>query len=210
MRMLWTVLVLLLAGCLSAAEKSAPVVEDFKAEGVVVDVYRFFKIAKDSGEAQPAQAEVAGRALVTADGVYAFLETPENVAALKLLEPNSAVRVEGKVLRAGALLALSKLEKIEKTDVALEKFAASAGEAVTLSGVNKCQCGLKVGELPHSCKLGHLHHLETADGKIYHYLQFGKAKDAFLGKDSHFKKLIVKGKLLPGNFLLVESVEAGK
>lgn len=210
MRTCWVILAVMLACRLGAAEKSAPVVEDFKAEGVIVDVYKYFKVAQALGAAQPAQEGVAGRALVTNDGVYAFLETPENVAALKQAEPSSAVRVEGKVLRAGQLLVLSKLEKIEKANAALEKFAANAGEDLTLKGVNKCQCVLNVGELPHNCKLGHLHHLESADGNIYHYLQFGKAADAFLGKGSHCRPLTVKGKVLPGHFLLVESVELSK
>ncbi len=66
-----------------------------------------------------------------------------------------------------------------------------------LKGTNKCQCGLDVADLPHSCTLGHLHHLEADDGKTYHYLQFAQGKDTFLGHDTHFKNLEVKGRIFP-------------
>jgi hypothetical protein len=71
-------------------------------------------------------------------------------------------------------------------------------------GTNKCQCGLSVAELPHSCALGHLHHLEASDGKIYHYLQYGDGKSAFLGHGTHFMNVEVKARVFPGQFLLVE------
>jgi hypothetical protein len=52
----------------------------------------------------------------------------------------------------------------------------------------------------------HLHHLEAADGRIYHYLQFASGKDTFLGKDSHFQAVEVTARVLPGQYLLVERV----
>ena len=85
-------------------------------------------------------------------------------------------------------------------------FRNDPGEQVTLAGMNKCQCGLDVADLPHSCDLGHLHHLETEDGRIYHYLQSGSGNDAFLGSGSHFRPVEVTARLLPGQYLLVQEV----
>lgn len=56
------------------------------------------------------------------------------------------------------------------------RLRSDPGRQVTLEGVNKYQCGLAVADLSHSCKLGHLHHLEADDGKIYHYLQTEPSK----------------------------------
>ena len=187
------------------AEPSAP----FEGHGVIVDINRFFTAASESGAPAELQAEheIGGRALVTEEGVYAFLETPENAGALKETEPGSVVRVWGRLLERGALVHADSLQLA--TTVPLIDFAAfrnDPGEHVTLAGVNKCQCGLDVGDLPHSCKLGHLHHLETGDGRIYHYLQFGSGNDAFLGSGSHFRPVEVAGRLLPGQYLLVEEL----
>jgi hypothetical protein len=73
-----------------------------------------------------------------------------------------------------------------------------------MQGANKCQCGLDVAELPHSCTSGHLHHLEAKDGKIYHYLEHGDGKEAFLGNGTNFKNVELKERVFPGQFLLVE------
>ena len=78
---------------------------------------------------------------------------------------------------------------------------------MTLTGKNMSQCGLNVGTLEHGCKLGHLHHLQTADGKIFNYLQTPQAADLFHGKGYHFKNVEVKARVFPGQFLLVESVQ---
>lgn len=43
--------------------------------------------------------------------------------------------------------------------------------------------------------------------ELYHYLQSAKGQGLFPGKGSHFKKVEVKGRLLPGNFLVVEQGE---
>jgi hypothetical protein len=122
-------------------------------------------------------------------------------------EPGSVVHVQGKLLERGALLHIDQLELV--TTVPLIDFArlrTDPGRPVTLKGVNKCQCGLAVADLPHSCELGHLHHLEADDGRIYHYLQFASGKETFLGEDSHFKPVEVSARVLPGQFLLVQSV----
>lgn len=187
------------------AEPSAP----FEGHGVIVDINRFFAAASESGAPADLQAEqeVAGRALVTEEGVFAFLETPENAGALEETEPGSVVRVWGRLLERGALVHADSLQLA--TMVPLIDFAAfrnDPGQQVTLAGVNKCQCGLDVADLPHSCKLGHLHHLETGDGRIYHYLQFGSGNDAFLGSGSHFRPVEVTGRLLPGQYLLVQEL----
>jgi hypothetical protein len=57
---------------------------------------------------------------------------------------------------------------------------------------------------PSSWTPGHLHRLEADDGKIYHYLQYGDVKAAFLGNGTHFKNIEVKARVFPGQFLLVE------
>ncbi len=187
------------------AEQSAP----FQGHGVIVDINSFFTAASESGAPAELQAEqeIAGRALVTEEGVYAFLETPENASALKETGPGSVVRVWGRLLERGALVHADSLKPV--TTVPLIDFSAfrnDPGEQVTLAGVNKCQCGLDVVDLPHSCQLGHLHHLETGDGRIYHYLQFGSGNEAFLGSGSHFRPVEVTGRLLPGQYLLVQEV----
>ena len=70
--------------------------------------------------------------------------------------------------------------------------------------LNKCQCGLDVAELPHSCSLGHPHHLEADDRKICHFLRYGDDKAAFLGNGTNFKNVELKARVFPGQFLLVE------
>ena len=183
----------------------------FEADGIVADVLELFPCAiKDDKKADRARAqstlkEVAARALVTKDGVYAFLETPENKKALKGMKPGTAVSIKGRLLASGALLHIDAISKA-KVDpgVDLSKYEDEEGKEVTLRGANKCQCGLNVADLPHSCTLGHLHHLEADDGKIYQYLQYGDGKSAFLGDGSHFKNVEVKARVFPGQFLLVE------
>ncbi len=184
----------------------------FNERGVIVDVHSFFTaVDQSASELAVVNESVAGKALVTEDGVYGFLETPENEKMLVNTRNGSVVQVKGKLLREGALLHVDALES--KTEVPLIDFAryrTDKGRQVALEGVNKCQCGLGVGDLPHSCKLGHLHHLETSEGQIYHYLQFARGQDFFLGKESHFKPVSVKARLLPGHYLLVSEAEVGK
>lgn len=199
----------LLLNAARAAE--GPAVEPFEADGVVADVQELFPVAAmdgkkaDRGRPQTTHKEVAARALVTEDGVYAFLESPENQRALKSVKSGSSVRLKGRLLTAGALLHIDSLTPSRANpDVDLTRYAKEKGEEVTLRGANKCQCGLSVGDIPHSCTLGHLHHLEADDGKIYHYLQYGDGKSAFLGEGTHFKNVEMRARVFPGQFLLVE------
>ena len=185
-------------------------VSSFQEKGVIVDIHHFFAAANDALK-EPFSVEeetVAGRALVTNSGVYAFLETPENESRLKDVALGTAVRVTGKLLLSGSLLQIDELKAIRRDPgVDLDKFKSDPGHKVTLTGANKCQCGLKVKSLESSCKLGHLHHLEASDGKIYNYLQYGQAKDLFLGHGYHFKNVEISAIELPGHYLLVEEVE---
>ena len=198
----------------SEAPSSTKSTTVFDERGVIVDVNSFFTAAtRDSqaGKMAVANESVAGKALVTEDGVYGFLETPDNEKMLAATSNGSVVQIVGKLLKAAALLHVDALES--KTQVPLIDFARfrnDTGIEVELEGVNKCQCGLDVGDLPHSCKLGHLHHLEAADGQIYHYLQFARGQDFFLGVESHSKPVSVKARLLPGHYLLVSAAEVGE
>ena len=198
----------------SPAARARDAVEPFRLDGVVVEVATLYPLAAkdgakvDQGKRKAGPHElVAARALVTAKGVYAFLETPENKKFLKDLKPGSPVHVEGKLLPSGRLLhidALTAGKPDSAVDSELERYKAEAGEEVTLRGANKCQCGLEVAGLPHSCTLGHLHHLEATDGKIYQYLPYGDGRAAFLGEGTHFKNVEVEARAFPGNFLLVQ------
>ena len=179
--------------------------QDFDARGVVVDVPTFFAAAEGvvADTASPANL-----ALVTEEGVFAFLETPENAEHLRKTESGSVVRVRGKLLERGALLHVDQLDLLTTVPlIDFAKYRTDPGRQVQLAGVNKCQCGLAVADLPHSCTLGHLHHLEAEDGKIYHYLQREPGRQAFLGRGSHFQPVAVTALLLPGQFLMVQQVD---
>ncbi len=98
-----TVLTLVLS--LNAARAAdGPPVTPFEADGVVADVLELFPCAiKDGKKADRARAqstlkEVAARAFVTKDGVYAFLESPENKELLKDVKPGTAVSIKGRLL----------------------------------------------------------------------------------------------------------------
>jgi hypothetical protein len=195
----------------SARAADTPPVTPFEADGVVADVLELFPCAiKDGTKIDQARAkatlkDVAARALVTKDGVYAFLETPENRQLLKSVKPGTAVSVNGRLLVSGSLLHIDSLAKAKSDPgIDLARYEDETGKQVTLRGANKCQCGLNVADLPHSCTLGHLHHLEANNGKIYHYLQYGDGKAAFLGNGTHFKNVELKARLFPGQFLLVD------
>ena len=166
----------------------------FNERGVIVDVHSFFTALGESpSEASLAHESVASKALVTADGVYSFLETPGNEKMLANTGNGSVVQVQGRLLRQGALLQVDVLE--HKTQVQLIDFASyrtDKVQKVELNGENRCQCALDVGDLLHSCQLGHLHHLQTPDGKIYHYLQFAAGQDYFLGRGSHNRPVSVR------------------
>jgi hypothetical protein len=204
-------LVLSLNAARTVRAADGPPVTSFAADGVVADVLELFPCAiKDGKKADRARAqstlrEVAARAFVTKDGVYAFLETPENKKFLKDVKPGTAVSIKGRLLASGALLHIDSLAKAKgDPGVDLARYDDEEGKEVTLRGANKCQCGLNVADLPHSCTLGHLHHLEADDGKIYNYIQYGDGKAAFLGQGTHFRNVEVKARVFPGQFLLVE------
>ncbi len=182
----------------------ARTIERFSQRGVIVDPRTFFTAA---GTAE-AGAQPGSRALVTEVGVYAFMETPENEERLKGTEPGSVVRVAGRLLKEGALVYIDTLElQTTVPFIDFARFRGDGGEPVSLKGVNKCQCGLEVGELPRSCALGHLHHLEGADGAIYHYLRHPQGEQLFLGQGYHFESVAVRALLLPGNYLLVQDAK---
>jgi len=190
------------------AGKSERVVS-FDEVGMVVDIRAFFNAASSEIYQPAIQTDdgVSGRALVTASGIYTFLETPANAKHLKTVQLGTAVHVKGQLLKSGSLLHIESLEQVmEEPEIAVSAYAGAEGEEVTLQGVNKCQCGLDVASLPHNCQLGHLHHLEAEDGRIYHYLPFLKGGDTFLGTGSHFKAVTIRGKEFPGGYLLVEAV----
>lgn len=204
-------LILLTALCGESRAGEELLVTPFSQDGVLVEVTRLFTLPEKASAKLPKlssqQTEVSRWALVTTGGVYAFLESPENQQFVARMKPNAAVRVNGKLLTSGSLLHIDTLSAAkEKPAIDLKKYRDDKGTAVTLNGTNLCQCGLNVSDLPHSCKLGHLHHLQTTDGKIYHYLPVGEGSAAFLGKGSHFQKVEVQAKLFPGNFLLVERI----
>lgn len=193
----------LLAGLVSVAVDA----EDFVAAGVVVDINRFFEVLEkeSAGLSGVVQPHTAGRALVTADGIFAFLESPENVALLKDITPGTQVNVKGKVFMPSAILQAESITKdTGKITIDLKKFSENPGKKVTLSGINLCQCSLKLGGLPLSCKLGHLHHLSYAGGHA-HYLQSGAGKKVHNGR--HSQKVKIVGRLFPGNYLFVEEVQ---
>lgn len=217
------VLLVLIAGCGQEAAKpqaaasppltaTAPAepqadVESFAADGVIVAVHEFFDITKDAGDVDLVAATVTDKALVTADGMYAFIETPENEQQLADIAGSTAVRVEGMVHHPGRLLHVDSITTLDAAPaINLTTYAAATGRRMTLTGKNKCQCGIKISELHTSCKLGHLHHLEAADGKLYHYLQFDQGNALFQGQGTHFKDVTIDGVVLPGQWVLVRDV----
>ena len=181
---------------------------DFAQGGVIVDMERFFHAATNQAGTEQRKG-IAGRALATSSGLYSFLETPENDEKLRGLKAGSVVHVTGKLLERGALLHISELKRSDTISLELDLagLRSDPGVQITLAGTNKCQCGLDVADLPHSCKLGHLHHLDANDGNLYHYLPDPQGKALFLGQDSHFKDVSVEGRLFPGNYIKVETAK---
>lgn len=180
-------------------------VKEFSAKGVLVDVQSLFAKAKDPKETKvgvdSSKLLTSYVVFVNAKGVYSFLEREENEKFLKETKVGDYVEIKGKVLEAGFLVEIESISVLkEKSDVDLKPYQEEAGKSISLDGTNKCQCGLKVGELKHNCKLGHIHHLQTEDGKIYHYLEPDKSKDMKL----HFKKMKVEALLFPGNYIKIK------
>ena len=190
----------------AGADEGKPSV-DFDQGGVIVEVGSFFKgtgVTSRPGS----QIGVTVLALATDTGLYSFLETPENEKKLTAIKPGTVVRVKGKLLERGALLHVAALERVStiSLDLDLAGLRSAPGRTVSLKGTNKCQCGLDVADLPHSCKLGHLHHLEAEDGKIYHYLKNESGSGLFAGEGSHSKAVEVQGRLFPGHYLSLKKV----
>lgn len=182
-------------------------VVDFSEVGVLVAATSFLDASDHGPAAELVQPTTAGRALVTATGVYAFLETPENQAQLRDVEPGTTIRLTGKLMREGRLLHADSVEVFEGIDLNLNPPRETGAESVTLRGSNKCMCGISEAEMHTSCALGHLHHLVADDGRIYHYLQTDAGQEAFATMNYHFKPVTVVGRVLPGQFLVVESIE---
>lgn len=185
-----------------------PTIVPFEEEGVIIAVRGFFDSQGMSSEYALGDGDVAGRMLITRNGVFSFIETPENQAQVGSLTNGTAVRISGKLHNPGRLLHVDSLEVLDKQpEVELSTYSGDPGQPVTLSGVNKCQCGIKIAELKTSCDLGHLHHLEGDDGKLYHYVPNDQGEALHKGQGTHFKKVEVKGRLLPGQFVLVDAIE---
>ncbi len=207
-RVFWLVLVFAGSRSILLSAGATGEVIKFHETGIVVDIQTFYAAAKVQSEGyRSLRGNVGEFALVAKSGVYAFLETPGNSGHLQDIAPGTAVDLKGRLLINGALLHIDNLRVVKNASgIDLDAYRSAAGEEVSLTGYNLCQCGMDVGELPHSCQLGHLHHLQASDGKIYHYLQYGEAQKTYLGIDSHFRPVDVKGRVLPGQYLLVESV----
>ena len=202
------VLLPLMLGSFLLAFSADDKVTAFEESGVIVDIQNFFYAAAQQAQSYSPVADGQGRhALVTSSGIYAFLETPSNAALLAGIPSGSSVKLTGRLLINGTLLHIDKITTLDAVvDTDLEIYRAARGTQVELTGKNLCQCGLDVGDLPHSCQLGHRHHLEASDGKIYHYLQYGDAQKAYVGDGYHFKQVAVKATVLPGQYLLVNEV----
>ena len=195
----------------TARAADGPPVTPFEADGVVVDVLELFPCAiKDEKKADRAGPRRPSRRSPPAPwsprtASMRSSKPPRTSELLKDVKPGTAVSIKGRLLASGSLLHIDSLAKAKgDPGVNLSRYEDEEGKEVTLRGANKCQCGLNVADLPHSCTLGHLHHLEADDGKIYHYLQYGDGKAAFLGDGTHFKNVEVKARVFPGQFLLVE------
>ncbi len=188
----------------AAAPVKRPDTEPFKADGVIVAIEKLFT-AVPADEPFVA-AGVAGKVLVTADGIYAFIETPGNLEKLEAASGGTPVRVTGMVHHPGRLLHIDSIERVMTLPPSTVALDSSTAVPTTLTSKNVCQCGIKIAELHTSCKLGHYHYLQADDGKIYHYLQTAAGRDAFKGTGSHFKRVEVTGIVLPGQFILAESV----
>jgi len=209
-------LIIMTCGLVMSEEKNVEV-KPFEAPGILKQVDELFQLPKSDSKPgvikrdSNATFELAKRVFVTADGVYAFLETPENMLALANLKPNTPVSISGQLLTTGQLLSIDTVTVLrEAPAIDLKPYREETGKLVTLRGKNLCQCGLDVSGLPHSCKLGHLHHLQTNDGTIYNYLPIGRGSETYLGQGSHFQPLEVKALLFPGHLILVETAKLTK
>ncbi len=205
-----TVLTLVLSFNVARAA-DGPAVTPFEADGVVADVLGLFPCAlKDSKKVDRARAQTTLKEVAAPRPGHqgwrlCVPRIPREQASPQGREARDRRSHQGATPRCRALLHIDALSKAKgDAGVDLARYEDEEGKAVNLRGTNKCQCGLNVAELPHSCTLGHLHHLEADDGQIYNYLQYGDGKAAFLGEGTHFKNVELKARLFPGHFLLVE------
>lgn len=183
-------------------------VVDFDEKGVLTSAAMLFGVGGVRQPLDTVRAATSDRAFVTANGVFAFLETPGNFDHLAKAEGTQPLVIKGKLLTRGRLLHIESTEPVVgKFPIDMTKYHAPDGESTTITGVNKCMCGIKIAQMHTSCQLGHLHHLEAQDGKIYHYLQFTDGADATVTMKYHFKPVSVTGRVFPGQFVLVDSIE---
>ncbi|QQE13766.1 hypothetical protein JD969_09985 [Planctomycetota bacterium] len=192
--------------------KCMPKVSGFDQVGEVRKLTGFFDAAKKEKKSNGKLDSLTDLVLVTNKGVYHFIETPANREALSSIENGQKVHAKGKAYNHGGLVYLDGVKVLDKKEASKVKlnakqFSSAKGQKVVLEGVNGCQCQLDVGELPHSCKLGHLHHMQDEKGRIFNYIPTAKSYDLIKGqKGTHGKKIKVEGIRLPGNSLLVTKV----
>jgi hypothetical protein len=199
---------LLLETAWAAPKMETSETRSFQQSGQLLSLDELFKALENSAFETSRRSTSLGVVLVTGTGVYSFLETPENEKHLEGVRTGSFVEIAGELLISGRLLQIEHLNRLtekQHPQIDLKRPHQEEGQAVRLVGKNLCQCGLQVGSLAHSCKLGHLHHLQTVEGKIYHYLPGGDGSALFLGGPNHFKTVEVTGQELPGQYLLVTS-----
>ncbi|PCJ60925.1 MAG: hypothetical protein COA79_07655 [Planctomycetota bacterium] len=185
-----------------ASDKKNKSVEEFSENGVLVNIKKFYVEVKSLDVKTDKKKSLSSYvAFICKKGVYSFLETKENDKFLETVTLGQTVELKGKVLISGNLVEIGSLSKTDKKiDIDMKKLKKTQGKSIRLKGVNKCQCGLKVSTLSHSCKLGHLHHIQTTEGSIYHYLEAGKSSNMKM----HFKKIDTNAEVYPGNFITIK------
>ena len=180
----------------------------FQESGQIVRLAELFEFADSAPVENGGRSTSLGVVLVTKTGVYSFLETPENENRLDGIRPGTFVELTGDLLVSGRLVQIENLVVVPERmgpRIDLERLRHERGQPVQIVGTNLCKCGLEVGSLAHSCKLGHLHHLQTADGKIYHYLPGKEGSALYLGGANHFRRVEITGQEFSGNYLRVVS-----
>jgi hypothetical protein len=199
---------LLLESAWSVPKMETSEIESFRQRGQLLSLDKLFQAVRSSTVETTQKISSLGVVLVTETGVYSFLETPENEKHLEGVTPDTFVEITGRLLISGQLLQIQRLNRVteeNRPQINLQMLREKKGQPVKLVGKNLCQCGLAVGSLAHSCQLGHLHHLQTSEGKIYHYLPGGDGSALFLGGPNHFKTVEITGQEFPGHYLLVTS-----
>jgi hypothetical protein len=199
---------LLLSTVWSVPKMETPEIRSFRQRGQLLSLDKLFHSVRRSTIETTQKITSLGVVLVTESGVYSFLETPENEKHLEGVAPDTFVEITGQLLISGQLLQIERLNRLteeKRPQVDVQMLREKKGQPVELVGKNLCQCGLEVGGLEHSCRLGHLHHLQTSEGKIYHYLPAGDGSALFQGGPNHFRTVEIIGQEFPGQYLLVTS-----